>query len=70
MIVQTWFIIVAIVYLGFSLLIGYLASRTIKNAILASKNFYTKKINDKITDYLSESPFRSSMPNGNDPELE
>jgi SSS family transporter len=32
MIIQTWFIVVSIVYLGFSLLIGYLASRTIKDA--------------------------------------
>ena len=31
--------------------------RTIKNAIMASKKYYTKKINDKITEYLSETPF-------------
>ena len=35
--------------------------RTIKNAIMASKRFYTEKINDKIVDYLSESPFRNSV---------
>ncbi len=28
--------------------------RTIKNAIMASKKFYTEKINDKIIEYLSE----------------
>jgi len=32
---------------------GSSQSRTIKNAILASKKFYTEKINDKITEYLS-----------------
>jgi len=32
-------------------------SRTIKNAILASKKYYTEKINDKIIEYLSETPF-------------
>jgi glycerol-3-phosphate acyltransferase PlsX len=35
--------------------------RTIKNAIMASKRFYTEKINDKIVDYLSGSPFRNSV---------
>ncbi len=30
---------------------------TIKNAILASKTYYTKRINDKITEYLSQTPF-------------
>jgi len=33
---------------------GSSKSRTIKNAILASKSFYTKKINDKIIEYLSQ----------------
>ena len=33
---------------------GSSQSGTIKNAILASKRFYTEKINDKIIDYLSE----------------
>ena len=32
---------------------GSSQARTIKNAILASKRFYTKKINDKIIEYLS-----------------
>lgn len=32
---------------------GSSRSRTIKNAILASKKFYTEKINDKIIEYLS-----------------
>lgn len=32
---------------------GSSQSRTIKNAIMASKKFYTEKINDKIVDYLS-----------------
>ena len=36
---------------------GSSRSRTIKNAILASKKYYTKKINDKITEYLSQTPF-------------
>jgi len=33
---------------------------TIKNAILASKRFYTEKINDKIIDYLSETCVRTT----------
>jgi glycerol-3-phosphate acyltransferase PlsX len=32
---------------------GSSKSRTIKNAILTSKEYYTKKINDKIIEYLS-----------------
>jgi glycerol-3-phosphate acyltransferase PlsX len=39
---------------------GSSQSRTIKNAILASKNFHTQKINDKITDYLSGSSIRAA----------
>ena len=35
-------------------------SRTIKNAILASKKFYTEKINDRIVEYLSKSSVRTS----------
>lgn len=35
-------------------------SRTIKNAILASKKFYTEKINDKIIEYLSQSSVRAT----------
>jgi len=37
---------------------GSSRSRTIKNAILASKKFYTEKINDKIVEYLSETCVR------------
>lgn len=39
---------------------GASQSRTIKNAILASKNHYMKKINDKITEYLSKTCVRIS----------
>ena len=39
---------------------GSSQSRTIKNAILASKKFYTEKINDKITEYLSGSTVRTA----------
>ena len=39
---------------------GSSKSRTIKNAILASKKFYTQKINDDIVKYLSASPVRPS----------
>jgi glycerol-3-phosphate acyltransferase PlsX len=44
---------------------GSSQSRTIKNAILASKRFYTEKINDKIIDYLSRSPLCSPAQNSN-----
>jgi glycerol-3-phosphate acyltransferase PlsX len=44
---------------------GSSQSRTIKNAILASKRFYTEKINDKIIDYLSRSPLCNSAQNAN-----
>ncbi len=44
---------------------GSSQSRTIKNAILASKRFYTEKINDKIIDYLSRSPLCNSVQNAN-----
>ena len=40
---------------------GASKSRTIKNAVLASKKFFTKKINDQIVQYLSNSSVR---PNG------
>ncbi len=40
---------------------GSSKSRTIKNAILVSKKFHTKKINDKIMQYLSTTSVR---PNG------
>jgi len=39
---------------------GSSQSRTIKNAILASKKFYTEKINDKIIDYLSGTCVRNT----------
>jgi glycerol-3-phosphate acyltransferase PlsX len=38
---------------------GSSKSRTIKNAILASKKFYTEKINDKIIEYLSQTSVRT-----------
>jgi glycerol-3-phosphate acyltransferase PlsX len=38
---------------------GSSKSRTIKNAILASKSFYTEKINDKIVEYLSQTSVRT-----------
>jgi len=44
---------------------GSSQGRTIKNAILASKRFYTEKINDKIIDYLSRSSLCNSTLNGN-----
>jgi glycerol-3-phosphate acyltransferase PlsX len=39
---------------------GSSQSRTIKNAILASKRFYTERINDKIIGYLSGTCVRTS----------
>jgi glycerol-3-phosphate acyltransferase PlsX len=39
---------------------GSSQSRTIKNAILASKRFYTEKINDKIIEYLSGTSVRTT----------
>ncbi len=39
---------------------GSSRSRTIKNAILASKKFYTQKVNDKIIEYLSVSSIRKT----------
>jgi glycerol-3-phosphate acyltransferase PlsX len=43
---------------------GSSKSTTIKNAILASKNFYTHKINEKITAHLSESTVRAADEQG------
>jgi glycerol-3-phosphate acyltransferase PlsX len=44
---------------------GSSESRTIKNAILTAKNYYTKKINDKIIEYLSQTTFcNGSQDNG------
>jgi glycerol-3-phosphate acyltransferase PlsX len=45
-------------------------SRTIKNAILASKKFHTEKINDKIIEYLSGTPICDKSHNGNPPILQ
>ena len=39
---------------------GSSKSRTIKNAILASKKYYTKKINNKIIEYLSKTSVRTT----------
>ncbi len=39
---------------------GTSQSRTIKNAILASKKFYTQKVNDKIIEYLSGTCVRTT----------
>jgi glycerol-3-phosphate acyltransferase PlsX len=39
---------------------GSSRSRTIKNAILASKKYHTEKINEKITEYLSGTSVRTS----------
>jgi len=39
---------------------GSSTARTIKNAVLTSKNFYTKKINNKITEYLSKSSVKDN----------
>jgi len=39
---------------------GSSQSRTIRNAILASKKFYTEKINDKIIEYLSGTCVRTA----------
>jgi len=39
---------------------GASESRTIRNAILASKRFHTEKINDKIVEYLSDTCIRTT----------
>ena len=36
---------------------GASKSRTIKNAVLASKKYHTRKVNDMIAEYLSTTPF-------------
>lgn len=38
---------------------GSSKARTIRNAVLAAKRFHTEKINDKIVDYLSNTPVRT-----------
>jgi glycerol-3-phosphate acyltransferase PlsX len=40
-------------------------SKTIRNAILASKKYHTGKINEKIIEYLSATPFCDKLQNGN-----
>ena len=39
---------------------GSSKSRTIKNAILISKKYYIKKTNEKIIEYLSQTPVRTT----------
>ncbi len=43
---------------------GASESRTIKNAIMTAKAFHTKKINDKITEYLLSTSVRTSNEQG------
>ena len=43
---------------------GSSKAKTIKNAVLAAKKYYTEKINDKIIEYLSGTPVSSETPNG------
>jgi glycerol-3-phosphate acyltransferase PlsX len=43
---------------------GSSKSRTIKNAILASKRFYTEKVNDRIIEYLSSTSVRTTDEQG------
>jgi glycerol-3-phosphate acyltransferase PlsX len=43
---------------------GSSKSRTIKNAILTAKEYYTKKINDKIVEYLSRTSVRTANEQG------
>jgi glycerol-3-phosphate acyltransferase PlsX len=43
---------------------GASESRTIKNAILTAKAFHTKKINDKIVEYLSSTSVRTTDEHG------
>jgi glycerol-3-phosphate acyltransferase PlsX len=43
---------------------GSSKSRTIKNAILTAKEYYTKKINDKIIEYLSSTSVRTANEQG------
>ena len=43
---------------------GSSQSRTIRNAIMASKKYYTERINDKIVAYLAETSVRTSDEQG------
>ena len=45
---------------------GSSKSRTIKNAVLASKSYYNCKINDKIVEYLSNTSIRTSDEQGSE----
>ncbi len=47
---------------------GASESRTIKNAILTAKEHYTRRINDKIVEYLSQSTVRQEPSEGKDTE--
>ena len=49
---------------------GASKSRTIKNAIVSSKKFYTKKINDKIVEYLKDSPIPNLIQNNKTQEFD
>jgi len=44
---------------------GSSRSRTIRNAVLASKKYHTEKVNEKIIEYLSETPFCDKLQNDN-----
>jgi len=44
---------------------GSSRSRTIRNAILASKKYHTEKINERIVEYLSGTPFCDESQNVN-----
>jgi glycerol-3-phosphate acyltransferase PlsX len=48
---------------------GSSTSRTIKNAILASKKYHTGKINQKILEYLSAAPYRDLSQDENHQKL-
>jgi len=43
---------------------GSSQSRTIRNAIMASKKYYTERINDKIVEYLAETSVRTNDEQG------
>ncbi|MBN1973443.1 MAG: phosphate acyltransferase PlsX [Sedimentisphaerales bacterium] len=49
---------------------GASKSKTIKNAIMASKRYYSEKINDKIVEYFADSPFANSVQNDKTQELD
>ncbi|MHC4618472.1 MAG: phosphate acyltransferase PlsX [Planctomycetota bacterium] len=49
---------------------GSSTGRTIKNAVLAARKFYTQKINDRILEYLSGTPFCEKSPDANTPILQ